>query len=220
MSSFFELNQDPIWNVLIRFLVSLIVQFIVIRLIYFRYTKNKRNVFSFFQMGIMIFLVCVLLKTVEVQLGIALGLFAIFAIMRFRSQNLPLRQMTYFFTVIGISVINAMANFYNPVRGTIVINLIIILSVFLLEIFFNRTAAEKSKKKKKKKAFRKTILLYNRLDLLDPGKESDLLSDISSRTHMKIEKIEIRKIDLIKGAAELEISYRDNKSGGKISSDV
>jgi ribosomal protein L20A (L18A) len=171
-------------------------------------------------MGIMIFLVCVLLKTVEVQLGIALGLFAIFAIMRFRSQNLPMRQMTYFFTVIGISVINAMANFYNPVRGTIVINLIIILSVFLLEIFFNRTASEKSKKKKKKKAFRKTILLYNRLDLLDPGKESDLLSDISSRTHMKIEKIEIRKIDLIKGAAELEISYRDNKSGGKISSDV
>ena len=147
MSSVFAFNQDPIWNVLIRFLVSLLVQFIVIRLIYFQYTKNKRNVFSFFLMGIMIFLVCVLLKTVEVQLGIALGLFAIFAIMRFRSQNLPLRQMTYFFTVIGISVINAMANFYHPVRGTILINLIIILSVFLLEKAFNRTASDKSKKK-------------------------------------------------------------------------
>ena len=206
MSSFFAYEQDPIWNVLIRFIVTLLVQFIVIRLIYFRYTKNKRNVFSFFQMGIMIFLVCVLLKTVEVQLGIALGLFAIFAIMRFRSQNLPMRQMTYFFTVIGISVINAMANFYQPVRGTIVINTIIILSVFLLEKFFNRTALEKSKKKKKK-AFRKTILLYNRLELLDPGNESDLLNDISSRTHMKIEKVEIRKIDLVKGTAELEISY-------------
>lgn len=208
MSSFFAYEQDPIWNVLIRFIVTLLVQFIVIRLIYFRYTKNKRNVFSFFQMGIMIFLVCVLLKTVEVQLGIALGLFAIFAIMRFRSQNLPMRQMTYFFTVIGISVINAMANFYQPVRGTIVINTIIILSVFLLEKFFNRTALEKSKKKKKKKkAFRKTILLYNRLELLDPVNESDLLNDISSRTHMKIAKVEIRKIDLVKGTAELEISY-------------
>jgi hypothetical protein len=217
MSSFFSFDQDPIWNVFIRFLVSLLVQFIVIRLIYFRYTKNKRNVFSFFQMGIMIFLVCVLLKTVEVQLGIALGLFAIFAIMRFRSQNLPLRQMTYFFTVIGISVINAMANFYQPVRGPILINAIIILSVFLLEKFFNRTPSEKSKKKSKKKmqkkAFRKTVLLYNRLELLDPGNESDLLSDISSRTHMKIEKAEIRKIDLVKGIAELEISYRDKGSG-------
>jgi hypothetical protein len=219
MSSFFAFDQDPIWNVFIRFLVSLVVQFIVIRLIYFRYTKNKRNVFSFFQMGIMIFLVCVLLKTVEVQLGIALGLFAIFAIMRFRSQNLPLRQMTYFFTVIGISVINAMANFYQPVRGTIVINTIIILSVFLLEKFFNRTASEKSKKKSKKKmqkkAYKKTILLYNKLELLDPGNESDLLSDISSRTHMKIEKAEIRKIDLVKGTAELEISYKDKVSGEK-----
>ncbi len=205
MSSEFAFNQDPIWNVLIRFLVSLLVQFIVIRLIYFQYTKNKRNVFSFFLMGIMIFLICVLLKTVEVQLGIALGLFAIFAIMRFRSQNLPLRQMTYFFTVIGISVINAMATFYHPVRGTILINLIIILSVFVLEKALNRKASDK---KKKKKAFRKTILLYNRLELLDPGNENDLLNDISSRTHMKIEKVEIRKIDLIKGTAELEISYQ------------
>ena len=137
MSSFFAFDQDPVWNVFIRFLVSLVVQFIVIRLIYFRYTRNNNNVFSFFLMGIMIFLVCILLKTVEVQLGIALGLFAIFAIMRFRSRNLPLRQMAYFFTVIGISVINAMAVFYQPVRGPIVINAIIILSVFLLEKFFN-----------------------------------------------------------------------------------
>jgi hypothetical protein len=219
MPSFFAFDQDPIWNVFIRFLVSLVVQFIVIRLIYFRYTGNRNNVFSFFQMGIMIFLVCVLLKTVEVQLGIALGLFAIFAIMRFRSRNLPLRQMAYFFTVIGISVINAMAVFYHPVRGTIVINAIIILSVFLLEKFFNRTASEKrskkSKKKMQKKAFRKTILIYNRLEMLDPGNESDLLTDISSRTHMKIEKAEIRKIDLVKGTAELEISYRDKVSGEK-----
>ena len=219
MPSFFAFDQDPIWNVFIRFLVSLVVQFIVIRLIYFRYTGNRNNVFSFFQMGIMIFLVCVLLKTVEVQLGIALGLFAIFAIMRFRSRNLPLRQMAYFFTVIGISVINAMANFYHPVRGPILINSIIILSVFLLEKFFNRTASEKrskkSKKKMQKKAFRKTILIYNRLEMLDPGNESDLLTDISSRTHLKIEKAEIRKIDLVKGTAELEISYRDKVSGEK-----
>jgi len=127
--------------------------------------------------------------------------------------------MAYFFTVIGISVINAMADFYHPVRGTIVINAIIILSVFLLEKSFNRTASEKrskkSKKKMQKKAFRKTILIYNRLEMLDPGNESDLLTDISSRTHLKIEKAEIRKIDLVKGTAELEISYRDKVAGEK-----
>jgi uncharacterized membrane protein len=219
MSPLIEIDQDPILGVLVRFLTAILVLFIIIRLIYFRYTKNKRNVFSFFQMGIMIFMVCVLLKTVEIQLGIALGLFAIFAIMRFRSQNLSLRQMTYFFTVIGVAVINAMAVYYHPVRGPIVINSILILSVFLLETFFNRPASEKSKKKSKKKmqkkAYKKTILLYNRLELLDPGNESDLLNDISSRTYMKIEKAEIRKIDLVKGTAELEISYKDKVSGEK-----
>jgi len=213
MSPLIEIDQDPLLGVLIRFLTAILVLFIIIRLIYFRYTKNKRNVFSFFQMGIMIFMVCVLLKSVEIQLGIALGLFAIFAIMRFRSQNLSLRQMTYFFTVIGVSVINAMAVYYHPVRGPIVINSIIILSVFLLETFFNRIPSDKKKEKKKKKPLSKTVLLYNNLELLDPENESELLSDISSRTHMKIEKVEIRKIDLIKGTAELEIFFKDKVSG-------
>jgi len=215
MSPLIEIDQDPLLGVLIRFLTAILVLFIIIRLIYFRYTKNKRNIFSFFQMGIMIFMVCVLLKSVEIQLGIALGLFAIFAIMRFRSQNLSLRQMTYFFTVIGVSVINAMAVYYHPVRGPVVINSIIILSVFLLETFFNRKPSDKKKEKKKKKPLSKTVLIYNNLELLDPENESDLLSDISSRTHMKIEKVEIRKIDLVKGTAELEISYRDKVSGEK-----
>jgi len=213
MSPLIEIDQDPLLGILIRFLTAILVLFIIIRLIYFRYTKNKRNVFSFFQMGIMIFMVCVLLKSVEIQLGIALGLFAIFAIMRFRSQNLSLRQMTYFFTVIGVSVINAMAVYYHPVRGPIVINSIIILSVFLLETFFNRKVSDKKKEKKKKKPLSKTVLLYNNLELLDPENESELLSDISSRTHMKIEKVEIRKIDLIKGTAELEIFFKDKVSG-------
>jgi hypothetical protein len=152
-------------------------------------------------MGIMIFLVCMLLKTVEVQLGMALGLFAIFAILRFRSRNLSLREMTYFFTVIGVSVINAMASFYNPVRGMILINSIIIISVLVLEIFFYR------------RAFSSATLIYNRLELLGPAKTEELLSDISERTGNKIEKVTIKKIDLIKNVAELEIFFRTSDSG-------
>jgi hypothetical protein len=198
-SSMFE--QDPIWSVLLQLLVTLLVLFIVIRLIYYRYSRNERRVFSFFQMGIMIFLVCILLKTVEIQLGIALGLFAIFAILRFRSRNLSMRDMTYFFTVIGVSVINAMATFYNPVRGMIVINSIIILSTFILEIFFN------------KRAYDTATLIYDRLELLAPEKIQELLSDISSRSCKKVEKVEIKKIDLIKRNAELEISFRSTDAG-------
>ena len=194
-------EQDPLWSVLLHFLVTLLVLFIVIRLIYFRYSRNERRVFSFFQMGIMIFLICILLKTVEVQLGMALGLFAIFAILRFRSRNLSLREMTYFFTVIGISVINAMATFYNPVRGIIIINSIIVLSTFILEVFFN------------KRAYVTATLVYDRLELLAPEKLQELLSDISSRSGKKVEKVEIKKIDLIKKNADLEISFRSTDTG-------
>jgi hypothetical protein len=196
MTSSLIFEQDPIWNVLLRLLATLLVLFIVIRLIYYRYSRNERRVFSFFQMGIMIFLVCILLKTVEVQLGIALGLFAIFAIMRFRSRNLSMRDMTYFFTVIGISVINAMASFYNPARGIILINSVIILSTLILEVFFN------------KRAYESATLIYDRLELLAPEKKQELLSDISARSSKKVEKVEIKKIDLIKHTAELEISFR------------
>jgi uncharacterized membrane protein len=201
MASPFMSEHDPIWSVLIHLLVTLLVLFIVIRLIYYRYTRNERRVFSFFQMGVMIFLVCILLKSVEIQLGIALGLFAIFAILRFRSRNLSMRDMTYFFTVIGISVINAMATFYNPVRGMIVINLVIILSTFILEVFFN------------KRAYDTATLIYDRLELLAPDKTQELLSDISSRSSKKVEKVEIKKIDLIKRNAELEISFRSTGAG-------
>jgi len=200
-SSMFQ--QDPIWSVLLHLLVTLLVLFIVIRLIYYRYSMNERRVFSFFQMGIMIFLVCILLKSVEIQLGIALGLFAIFAILRFRSRNLSMRDMTYFFTVIGISVINAMATFYNPVRGMILINLIIILSTLILEVFFN------------KRAYDTATLIYDKLELLAPDKTQELLSDISSRSSKKVEKVEIKKIDLIKRNAELEISFRSTGTGNQ-----
>lgn len=203
MASSFMSEQDPMWSVLIHLLVTLLVLFIVIRLIYYRYSRNERRVFSFFQMGVMIFLVCILLKSVEIQLGIALGLFAIFAILRFRSRNLSMRDMTYFFTVIGISVINAMATFYNPVRGMIVINLVIILSTFILELFFN------------KRAYDTATLIYDRLELLAPDKKEELLSDISSRSCKKVENVEIKKIDLIKRNAELEISFRSSGTGNQ-----
>jgi hypothetical protein len=198
-SSMFQ--QDPIWSVLLHLLVTLLVLFIVIRLIYYRYSMNERRVFSFFQMGVMIFLVCILLKSVEIQLGIALGLFAIFAILRFRSRNLSMRDMTYFFTVIGISVINAMATFFHPVRGMIVINGVIILSTLILEVFFN------------KRAYDTATLIYDRLELLATDKTQELLADISSRSSKKVEKVEIKKIDLIKRNAELEISFRSTGTG-------
>jgi len=195
-----NMEQDPIWNVLIRFAVDLVVLFITIRLIYYRYSKKDGNAFSFFLMGIMIFLICILLKTVKIELGVALGLFAIFAILRFRSRNLALRDMTYFFTVLGISVINALATFYHPVRGHFLINAIIIMSIIILEYFFH-----------KKSNLSTCQLIYDKTALLNPEKKAELLEDLSTRTGIKIEKARICKIDLSTGLAELEVSYKNSK---------
>jgi hypothetical protein len=199
LSDLLAFNTDPIWNVLIRFLVTLLVQFIVIRGIYNKYNKTENYQFTFYLIGIMIFFVCILLKTVEIQMGIAFGLFALFALLRFRSLNLPMKNMAYLFTVIGISVINALAGFLHPIRGPILINSLIILSAFLLEVYFH------------KKTYSKYRIVYNNIELLDPKRIKELLNDLSKLTGSTIEKVEIRKVDYIKGNAELELYYRDWK---------
>lgn len=136
-------EEDPVWNILIRFLVNLFVLYILIRGIYSRYSKKKQQSFPLFLMGIMIFLMCILLRNVELSLGVGFGLFALFSILRFRTRNISTKDMSYFFAIIGISAINSLAQFYHPVRGPILINSLILLSVLLLEITFRKEKAPK-----------------------------------------------------------------------------
>jgi hypothetical protein len=175
-------------------------------------------------------------------MGMALGLFAIFSIIRYRTRNMTIKDMAYLFTVIGISALNALLDYPNPVRGTILVNLIVILTIFLLEISFKKeeqkkaikevvvkqelTAEELEKKaaKKEKKAakkekemlkkanpLKKHPVLYDNLTLLNPDKMDELKTDVSSRIGIKAEKIQIRKINLVAGNAELDVFYRVEK---------
>jgi hypothetical protein len=223
---------------LIRLAINIVVLFIIIKLLYNRYSNKKGNLFAFFLMGTMIFLLCIVLKDVELQMGMALGLFAIFSIIRYRTRNMTIKDMAYLFTVIGISALNALLDYPNPVRGTILVNLIVILTIFLLEISFKKaekkkmvkevkevavkkelTAEELEKKaaKKEKKMFEKANplkkhpILYDNLTLLNPDKMNELKTDVSSRTGIKTEKIRIRKINLVAGNAELDVFYRVKK---------
>lgn len=97
-------------------------------------------------MGIMIFLMCILLRNVELSLGVGFGLFALFSILRFRTRNLSAKDMSYFFAIIGISAINSLAQFHHPLRGPILINLIILLSILMLEITFRKNKSQPVKK--------------------------------------------------------------------------
>jgi hypothetical protein len=133
LKDFLALEEDPVWNILIRFLVNLFVLYILIRGIYSRYSKKKQQSFPLFLMGIMIFLMCILLRNVELSLGVGFGLFALFSILRFRTRNISTKDMSYFFAIIGISAIN---------------NLIILGSVVLLEISFKKEKRVKEERVK------------------------------------------------------------------------
>lgn len=226
---------DPLWEAVMRLVINVVVLYIIIRLLYNRYSNKKGNQFAFFLMGVMIFLLCIVLKDVELQMGMALGLFAIFTIIRYRTRNMAIKDMAYLFTVIGISAINALLDYPNPVRGTILVNSITILTIFLLEITYKKVekkkvineevvkkeltteeleekAAKKLQKKLNKPApLKKHRILYDNLALLNPDKLNDLITDISSRTGIRTEKIQIRKINLVAGNAELDVFYRVKK---------
>jgi len=199
--SFETLSQDnTLVSIMIRFFLNLLVLFILIRLIYYKFTKKEEYLFSFFLMGIIIFLLCSLLQTVNIQLGMALGLFAVFAILRFRTINYTAKDMTYIFTVIGLSVINSQANIPPPLVGALLINTIIIVTTIILEFFL------------RKNALTQVLIVYNKLELLNPDLRKDLLKELSDRTRLHIEKVRIRKIDINKGIAELEAYFRDKIS--------
>lgn len=226
---------DPLWEAVMRLVINVVVLYIIIRLLYNRYSNKKGNQFAFYLMGVMIFLLCIVLKDVELQMGMALGLFAIFTIIRYRTRNMAIKDMAYLFTVIGISAINALLDYPNPVRGTILVNSITILTIFLLEITYKKVekkkvineevvkkeltteeleekAAKKLQKKLNKPApLKKHRILYDNLALLNPDKLNDLITDISSRTGIRTEKIQIRKINLVAGNAELDVFYRVKK---------
>jgi hypothetical protein len=192
------ITEATLISVIIRFFVNLFVLFILIRLIYFRYTKKEEYVFSFFLVGIIIFLIVSLLETVDLKMGMALGLFAVFGILRFRTINFSSKDMTYFFTVIGISIVNSQAHIPPPVIGAVVINSIILLAAFILEITLKKTILTSY------------IINFKKPELLLPTARTELLKELSVHTGHNIEKVVIRKFDITKGNAELEVFFKDN----------
>ncbi|MGQ9621540.1 MAG: DUF4956 domain-containing protein [Bacteroidales bacterium] len=164
---------------------------------YYRFSRKEEYLFSFYMIGVVIFLICALLKTVDIQLGLALGLFAVFAILRFRTVNYTVKDMTYVFAVIGISVINSQANIPPPIVGAIIINSIIIIIAWTLELFL------------RKKALSSFIIQYRNLNLLKPQVKQELLRELSAQTGYEIVNIVIKEMNIEKGSAELEVFFRE-----------
>jgi len=192
----FLLNHS-LWNLLIRFFLNLLVLYVLIGLVYYRYSKKAEYLFSFVIMGVMIFLICSVLGTIDLQVGLAVGLFAVFAILRFRTVLYTVKDITYVFVIIGISVINSQANIPPPIIGAVVINLSIILLVYFFELFLQ------------KKILKMALVSYDKIEYLKPELKKELLNDLSLQTGLQVERAVILEIDIRKRNAELEIYFRE-----------
>ncbi|MGE5406587.1 MAG: DUF4956 domain-containing protein [Methanosarcina sp.] len=193
------LHDHTLWNLLIRFLINTLVLYVIIAKVYYRFSKKEEYLFFYSLTGIMIFLICSILGSVDMQIGLALGLFAIFAIIRFRTVAFSVKDMTYMFTIIGISIINSQANIPPPVVGALIVNASIILLTYTLEKFLQRKVLEKRS------------VTIKKLELLRPENKAELLRELSILTGQNIIKVNIERMDFDRKRADLEVFFREER---------
>lgn len=183
-----------ITGLLLRFLVNIAITGGIIRFLYYPRSKRRDYFFTFILTSTTIFMLLYLLDNVKIQVGFALGLFAIFGILRYRTDTLPIREMTYLFMIIGISVINALAKELGYLELGVV-NIIFIMVTWLLET--SNILRHVSIKH----------IVYEKIELIKPEKSAELMADIRQRTGLNVTKIEVGNIDFLKDTALLNVYY-------------
>jgi len=191
------LSSGSEWGVISRSIFNLFWLFILVGVIYFRYSKKERFLFTYFTTGITVFFICSIMSKLTITLGAGFGLFAIFQVLRFRTRNFSVKDMAYIFSVIGISVLNAVLLQVFGLLGVSMMNLMIILAAFFLELYLQRNN------------FAKYKVAYDNLVMLRPENQQKLLEEMSNKTGRSIFKIKILEMDFKKEIAHLEIYYKE-----------
>ena len=185
------------WNTaLIRFSVNTFFIASMI-LIISKQMVLRRFSFSFLMISLIVFFLCFTLKNFDLNLGMALGLFAIFGIIRYRTQPLQTEEMTYLFIVIGLAMINALSNKKISHVEVLFVDVMIVATTFGIEaIWFNNH--ERSK-----------VIVLEKIDLIKPENELALITDLRDRTGLDIFKVSVGKVDFLKDVAEVKIYYKE-----------
>lgn len=189
------INLEDFVSLLIRFSMNLIVISVIVIGLYAKTSRRKDFYFSYIAVSIVIFLLCFLLANVKMELGFALGLFAVFSIIRYRTDSIPIKEMTYLFVVIVVSVINALANKKISYAELVTTNLLIVGTIYLLEKVLN---------------LRQEIsqyVVYEKIENLHADKKEELLADLKERTGINIKRIEVERIDFLRDTANIIIFY-------------
>lgn len=193
-----QLFNKDVYTLLYRLLINLIFSTIIIRFIYYPKTKRKDYLFTYYMIGLITFFLCFALKKLNIDVGMGLGLFAIFGIIRYRTNPIEIKEMTYLFVVIGISVVNALAKKQISVTEVLILNSTVVILTAGLEYVWLL-----------KHETRKTVI-YERIELIKPEKYDEMLTDLKQRTGLKINRFEVGKIDFLNDTAIVRIYYYDS----------
>ncbi|OJV32044.1 MAG: DUF4956 domain-containing protein [Bacteroidales bacterium 36-12] len=187
-------EAQSLLEMVIRFLFNILVCWFLVKYFYYKKSGRKDFYFTFVLFSVAVFLLIYLLDSVKLQVGMALGLFAIFGIIRYRTEQVSIREMTYLFIIIAISVINGLSKALS-ITELLVANLMFVGAIAAMEStrIFKQTATK--------------IILYEKIHLITPDKEDLLMADLQKRTGLDIVKFEIGHIDFLKDVAFIKVYY-------------
>ena len=187
-------DGPSLWQMLIRFGINLLVCWLITHFFYYRKSHRRDYYFTYILFSTAIFFILYQLQNMKIEVGIALGLFGIFSMIRYRTEQLPIREMTYLFVLIAISIING-AGMATSYASFIAVNVVFILLIAVLEAvgMFNRKGQK--------------IITYEKIALIRPDRREELMADLKERTGLDIIKVQVGSIDFLKDTAFLKVTY-------------
>ena len=201
VQSLTESLAGPVWadwggltELILRFFLNVAVVALIVRVFYYPKSKRRDYFVTFILISISVFLIIFLMGGVKLKTGVALGLFAIFGIIRYRTESVPIREMTYLFLIIAVSTINALDSSISYVE-LLATNLLFIISIWAMES--NRWVKHVASK----------LVLYDNVNLITPEREGELIEDLKKRTGLDIQRVEVGAIDFSKDTVMVKIYY-------------
>ena len=186
---------NSIKDLLLHFLLNLLISWIIVQFFYFRKGGRREYYFTFLIFSSAMFLLLYVMNNLSLQIGFTLGLFAIFGMIRYRTETVPVREMTYLFIIIAISIINGIGA-EIPFALIVTANVVTVLLIWLLEgigIIRSRISTK--------------VILYDRIELIEASRRAELKEDLEKRLGLKIESIEVGMVDFLKDSAYLKVTY-------------
>jgi hypothetical protein len=176
--------------------LDLLVATIIIVWVYYRRYRNREMVFTFYVLNVITFSLCALLRKTPMDMGFALGLFGIFGILRYRTEAIRTRDLTYLFIVLGLAIVNAVANKKISLSELLLVNVAICTLVAVVELSGESRRCSS------------TPVKYDRLELLRPDRRDDLLTDLRDRTGLDVLRVDVNEIDMLRDSADITLHYR------------